>query len=271
MKYKKSVREEINFWPGYVDALINVVLNLLFLVGIFLVGLVSFNSVALSVHRQAVQWRLSDVLDKPAQQARQDNARALLAGVDRQGPELALPPPQVQPKPFTPPMAKPLPVPVMPPSLPPSALPLPEPVPAALPPTPVVREIRIAREAATSTSRLAPGQGGVQSAARDAEQMSGGGKAVAQLRFAINQYTVPEGSALSTALSQNPDAIWQLVVLTDPANDRLSREAYARLIAVRDQMLASGVPSERVRLRIVAAPTPSAELDRSLFLVARPR
>ncbi len=270
MKFKKTVREEINFWPGYVDALINVVLNLLFLVGIFIVGLVSFNSVALSVHRQAVQWRLSDVLDKPAQQARQDNARALLAGVDRKGPEVALPPPQVQPKPLTPPMAKPLPVPAMPPSLPPAVLPLPEPVAAALPPTPVIREIRIAREAAASASRLAPGQGGVQSAARDAEQMSGG-KAVAQLRFAINQYTVPEGSTLSAALAQNPDALWQLVVLTDPANDRLSREAYARLIAVRDQMLASGVPSERVQLRIVAAPTPSAELDRTLFLVARPR
>lgn len=31
--------KEINFWPAYVDALINVVLNLLFLVGVFIIGL----------------------------------------------------------------------------------------------------------------------------------------------------------------------------------------------------------------------------------------
>ena len=28
-----------NYWPGYVDALTNVVLNLLFLIGVFTIGL----------------------------------------------------------------------------------------------------------------------------------------------------------------------------------------------------------------------------------------
>ncbi len=36
-----GAHEEQNFWPGYLDALINVMLNLLFLVAVFAMGLVS--------------------------------------------------------------------------------------------------------------------------------------------------------------------------------------------------------------------------------------
>jgi len=36
-----GTHEEQNFWPGYLDALINVLLNLLFLVAVFAMGLVS--------------------------------------------------------------------------------------------------------------------------------------------------------------------------------------------------------------------------------------
>jgi len=46
-------REEINFWPAYVDALINVVLNLLFLVGVFTIGLVSLNGEAFLAEQRA--------------------------------------------------------------------------------------------------------------------------------------------------------------------------------------------------------------------------
>ena len=34
---------EQNYWPGYLDALINVMLNLLFLVAVFAIGLVLLN------------------------------------------------------------------------------------------------------------------------------------------------------------------------------------------------------------------------------------
>lgn len=40
---KKKKLEEVSFWPGYVDALVNVVLNILFLVGLMAVGLVTLN------------------------------------------------------------------------------------------------------------------------------------------------------------------------------------------------------------------------------------
>lgn len=39
---KKAQPGGPNFWPGYVDALTNVVLNLVFMVGIFAVGLMAF-------------------------------------------------------------------------------------------------------------------------------------------------------------------------------------------------------------------------------------
>ena len=47
-----SEKEEQNFWPGYLDALINVMLNLLFLVAIFAMGLVSLNLQSMSQMRQ---------------------------------------------------------------------------------------------------------------------------------------------------------------------------------------------------------------------------
>ena len=38
-----QIQQEQNYWPGYLDALINVMLNLLFLVAIFAIGLVLLN------------------------------------------------------------------------------------------------------------------------------------------------------------------------------------------------------------------------------------
>lgn len=37
-------KNSIDFWPGYVDAMVNILLNLLFLAGIFTIGLVMFNA-----------------------------------------------------------------------------------------------------------------------------------------------------------------------------------------------------------------------------------
>lgn len=44
MKRKTPYRGE-NYWPGYVDALVNVILNLVFMVAVFLIALVVANSV----------------------------------------------------------------------------------------------------------------------------------------------------------------------------------------------------------------------------------
>ncbi len=49
---KKRKIEEPSFWPGYVDALVNVVLNILFLVGLLAVGLVSLNFDSLGKNKE---------------------------------------------------------------------------------------------------------------------------------------------------------------------------------------------------------------------------
>ncbi len=49
---KKRKIEETSFWPGYVDALVNVVLNILFLVGLLAVGLVSLNFDSLGKNKE---------------------------------------------------------------------------------------------------------------------------------------------------------------------------------------------------------------------------
>ena len=46
---KRAELQESSYWPGYVDALTNIVLNLLFMVGIFAIGIFSM-SVELSLH-----------------------------------------------------------------------------------------------------------------------------------------------------------------------------------------------------------------------------
>ena len=58
MSKKHKKLEDSNYWPGYVDALVNVVLNMLFMVGIMAVGLISLNVEALGnfkLVRQAQQ------------------------------------------------------------------------------------------------------------------------------------------------------------------------------------------------------------------------
>lgn len=46
---KRPELEESSYWPGYVDALTNIVLNLLFMVGIFAIGIFSM-SIELALH-----------------------------------------------------------------------------------------------------------------------------------------------------------------------------------------------------------------------------
>lgn len=48
----KGAVAEQNYWPGYLDALINVMLNLLFLVAVFAIGLLLLNVQTMSQQRQ---------------------------------------------------------------------------------------------------------------------------------------------------------------------------------------------------------------------------
>ena len=54
-------KKSIDFWPGYVDAMVNILLNLLFLAGIFTIGLVMFNA-------QSVLNKVQETLIKKQQE-----------------------------------------------------------------------------------------------------------------------------------------------------------------------------------------------------------
>lgn len=64
MSSKRKKLEAVSFWPGYVDALVNVVLNILFLVGLLAVGLVTINVEALGKSKQLkLAMSLQDIKD----------------------------------------------------------------------------------------------------------------------------------------------------------------------------------------------------------------
>ena len=54
--------EAPNYWPGYVDALTNVVLNLLFLIGVFTIGLVSLNMEVMNAEKKIAELETLSVV-----------------------------------------------------------------------------------------------------------------------------------------------------------------------------------------------------------------
>lgn len=78
MSLSHDASEEINFWPAYVDALINVVLNLLFLVGVFTIGLVSLNEQALFAEQEANKRKLASLESARSVQERRQIADEIL-------------------------------------------------------------------------------------------------------------------------------------------------------------------------------------------------
>lgn len=74
----KAAREEVNYWPGYVDALVNVVLNLLFLVGVFTIGLVSLNMEAMFAQQKLARLKVEHMLEKDLSAESKKRALALL-------------------------------------------------------------------------------------------------------------------------------------------------------------------------------------------------
>lgn len=238
-----SQREEINFWPGYVDALINVLLNLLFLVGIFTVGLVALNAEALLVQKKAAQLRIAEHLEGARGQERVVKAQALLQTLSEP--------------------AKPTPIPERVESMPPRAY--------------EVQEIRIQRaqvparldgpERSDIVSSIARSTQAVDSAVIDIP----GGQVVGQFSFDLNDYT----------LSSTTEQAWQkrslsgdltLVVVADANNPRVSREAFARLVAVRDFLIRDGHLASQIQLRMQppkSAQAHAAHFERTVFVVQK--
>jgi hypothetical protein len=85
----KSLSDGVNFWPGYVDALVNVVLNLLFLVGIFTIGLVALSMDAVFTQGKIARVKIEHVLEIELRAERLERALALLAKLPKADVEMS--------------------------------------------------------------------------------------------------------------------------------------------------------------------------------------
>ena len=260
-----------NYWPGYVDALVNVVLNLLFLVGVFAVGLVCLNMEIIATQQQMREMQAAEAL------------------ASRSGkpisPQKALPKPAPLAWPSVAPVAMPAPLPTPVPAPMPVAAPSPSPVPAE-PVFPKVQEFRFSADAPAAPSALAAANGTalelrsaqsrtVQahlSPEAHAEQITGA-RAVGRLLFQPQNFD-------STALREVPGAAeaakggrWMLLAFSTADNPRLQREAFKRLGAARDALVAAGTAVNRLQLRVVLGPPQSAgdeDLTNTVFILRLP-
>lgn len=232
----QAQQQDINFWPAYVDALINVVLNLLFLAGVFTIGLVVLNIEALNAEKQAAALKVKELLAGASPHQRPQKALALLK--------------------------------TMPPAHPP--MPTEEAEASASPSI----EIRISRPNVTNKTTpdanvlLEPSPELVKATAL--AQNTTGGRVLVRVVFGLGQYTPPEGwsHSLSTALS--PAQRYALLAITDPNNSRLTREAFARLMSLRHALGQMGIAEKQIDVVIAPANEDihaSNDIERSVFVI----
>lgn len=245
---KRKGLESANYWPGYVDALVNVVLNMLFMVGIMAVGLICLNIEALGNHKRA--WQ--------AQQLQQLNEESMLLAAlgtfIAALPDAAQPPPKPKPEPKSEPLR------VEAPPSEPSAKSA-NPTLAPLPPAPrsAPQVLRVTRVQAAAT--LAEEKQMIQSRMEWKESSS-----ISSLDFDPFVFqTTSAHTAQLRQLASQPGGLWSLAVAVD-GNDWAAREGFWRLSAVRQQLIAAGIPMEAISARTVPALPAGSGSSRRVFI-----
>jgi hypothetical protein len=236
-----SIRaDETNYWPGYVDALINVVLNLLFLTSVFAVGFVSLNADLFAAAQKIAEAKAREIM-------------ALRDGLVLQDHDA---PPRV-PVPVRP-------VVVLSARSPSAPLPL---SPAPTPPQEQqvrVYELRFLSSQPERAGRVAVAAGtasfdtsnslelGRQRAKQstDYPDRLSGLHVLGKVVFAQQQFDLPHNQ-VPPALDSSDSAVgWTLLVMTDKDNPRLMREAFERLTAVRASYIRSGQDAHKFQMQI---------------------
>ena len=231
---------EINYWPAYVDALINVVLNLLFLVGVFTIGLVTLNAEALIAEKAAAKRKIESILAASSSKDRYQLATELLKTL----------PPQSSVRQVNEQIA---------------------PID-----TPRIKEIYLKADVdVKSKNDAADATAAASTNTQTSQQLIAAltqGATTLRVEFDINQYTLPPDWRLPAELDISPQKKWSLYVISDPANPRLSREAFARLVVVRSALIKAGARADQVQLQVVASPQPIQSipaLERTVLIVER--
>lgn len=232
----QAQQNDINFWPAYVDALINVVLNLLFLAGVFTIGLVVLNVEALNAEKQAAALKVKELLADASPQQRPQKAQALLK------------------------------------TLPPAHAPAP--VVETDTGTSASIEIRMSRPTAsnkTSTNSDIPIETSPELAKATAlAHTATGGRVLLRVVFDLGKYTPPERWAHSASTTLLPTQRYALLAITDANNPRLTREAFARLMALRHALGQMGIAEKQIEVVIAPANEDlqaSSDIERSVFVI----
>lgn len=225
-----SVREEINYWPGYVDALVNAVLNLLFLVGLFTIGLVTLNMEAIFTQEKVMRLQIESLFEGELNLERQQKALALIAERTHQS--------------------------------------IPKPVVRAPQAPDVIHEVHIKAPpesvgiknnlpADTVAQMVLSMSGGMEVLAQLTFEKN-------QFNWPENNAVV---SQLAQDGKAHPVL---LLVITDTTNPRLAHEAYTRLVAVRTTLLRNGVDPKNITLRAFSNPPAlvrPTDMELSVFAV----
>jgi hypothetical protein len=236
MSLSHDASEEINFWPAYVDALINVVLNLLFLVGVFTIGLVSLNEQALFAEQEANKRKLASLESARSVQERRQIADEILRSLPPATTVLKVEQPQIHEIYFK-------------------------------------SETRL--KVAAEAEQTKPNQSAsVTTFEQYKRELSNDGD-LSRITFEPNQYNQPPDWVwLEEVKARASQKRWSLYVIADPANQRLSREVYARLVFVRSALLQAGAMPEQIQMKV----TPATEIsslppgvERTVWVIERSR
>lgn len=245
---KHNTLEDTSYWPGYVDALVNVVLNMLFLVGLMAVGLVTLNIEALGNFKSSVQAG-------QLQKISEDNM--LLASLGTLLNVLPPPPaPPVPPKALAPPVAPARQI---------------APVAAAATPAapqPSVQPAALRVGLPFVLSPVGQEQNFVQT---QAAGVLGSASRPNVFYFQALQYQLSPAQAadLRQLFAASPaSSRWVLLVSVPRGQGQASRDAFWRLSSVREQLTKMGAKPEAITLRTVDQEQSNFSNGRRLFVYA---
>lgn len=223
---RESSITEVNYWPGYVDALVNVVLNLLFLTGVFTIGLVALNFEALFTQQKINNLKIEAIDNIQNDAERAKKAKELLNVLPKIKDSVHLQKQNLG--------------------------------------APRIHEIRVMPflPIAGSTISAADLSGAIQSSTsvnssvknsiEKSIQTMFGGLSVHKINFEINQYAFDSKWRVPIPTNElaGNEHVWLLVTFCDVSNNRLTKEAFARLIFVRKSMIEAGVSPEQIQIRV---------------------
>lgn len=254
MSRRRQTLEEVDYLPGFSDALSNVLLALLLVVGVIAMGLVSLNLDILATQMKLAEQEAQRILLERQREAALARARGPGTGdstVEPPAGSIKLPPGML-------------------PGAPASGGPTAQPGPGNFPFSRGVqgdamsgggpRVIELSRSANETAQATARGQaataaltGPIQADAVAQEVL--GGAVIARLEFDLRDTSWASDRALPSLDAVGPGEVRTLVTFADMGNRRQMAVAFSRLNSLRDALVRSGVPSTSLKLRILQPPT----------------